>query len=108
MVYKRRELVDPKALLRAVQEVSEIAEEDEIAVALVGGFAMQIYGSNRFTKDIDVITDFTEPLDLPSEGPLTFGGEQVRAPNLANGVGQAVTRMGTVRTRAPWSTARWR
>ena len=72
MVYKQRELVDPKKLLEAVEEVSDIAEQTKSAVALVGGFAMQIYGSNRFTKDIDVITDDVEPLNMQNEKQLTF------------------------------------
>ena len=79
---KKRELVDPKRLLEAVEEMADIANHETVNIALVGGFAMQVYGSDRFTKDIDVVTDSTTPLEsLAVEGKLTFGGEQVIASN---------------------------
>jgi hypothetical protein len=51
--------------------------------ALVGGVAMQVYGSDRLTKDVDFALD-QEPSDkrnLRKIKPLGFGGESYRAPN---------------------------
>ena len=49
------DLIDGESATEAIQIVSEIAEANEIEWALVGGVAMAIYGSDRTTKDIDII-----------------------------------------------------
>jgi hypothetical protein len=45
----------------------------KIPVALCGGYAMQLYGSDRQTKDIDFLA--AAPLAKPSSGKLSFGGD---------------------------------
>lgn len=53
-------------------------------IALIGGAAMQFYGSDRFTKDVDFIADDTEPADSASDlrriSALSFGGGRYIAP----------------------------
>lgn len=52
------------------------------SIALIGGAAMQFYGSDRFTQDVDFIADDTAPADADSlddisiSGILTFGGKR--------------------------------
>jgi hypothetical protein len=46
-----------------------------VRIALLGGFALQQYGSDRLTGDIDIAAP--EVLDgLPAGKALTFGGVQ--------------------------------
>lgn len=62
-------------LLDAAKRVGSRAETPTDSPAIVGGLAMQIWGSPRLTADIDVIADD----DLGYEGePLTFGGVRTR------------------------------
>ncbi len=58
--------------VEAVQQVSKLAVQEEIAWAIVGGLAMHLYGSERLTKDVDIIA--SKNLSLTPEHPLTFGG----------------------------------
>jgi hypothetical protein len=80
-VTKRRQRVrvDAAQLAKAIDHLADLAERDELDLALAGGYAMQVYGSDRFTQDIDVLSD--ETLGWPVEGPLTFGGDRTYAPN---------------------------
>jgi hypothetical protein len=57
-----------------VKAVAELAEANDASWALVGGLAMALYGSDRNTKDIDIIAD--KLLPLKSEGRLRQGGER--------------------------------
>lgn len=41
--------------IEAAQEVGELAAQEEIEWALAGGLAMHLYGSQRLTKDVDII-----------------------------------------------------
>ncbi len=68
-------MIDTKTGLEAALRLSKIAESDGIVWALVGGLAMHLYGSDRLTKDVDVIAD--KLLNLPSGnilGHLKQGG----------------------------------
>jgi len=77
---KRRPHVDPARLDAAAVEVASIAEGEHVRVALIGGYAMQHYGSERLTGDLDVAaTDRIR--GLPRGKALSFGGEQTRARN---------------------------
>jgi hypothetical protein len=69
----------PKRFLRAeeideaIAEVSALARSTGAHVALAGGCAMQIYGSQRLTVDVDVVA--SGPVrGLKPTVPLTFGG----------------------------------
>jgi predicted TIM-barrel fold metal-dependent hydrolase len=69
----KTKFLDPKEIEEAITEVAELARTGEVDVALVGGAAMEIYGSDRLTKDIDFAVDMHIP-GLPVLRPLTFGG----------------------------------
>lgn len=53
-------------------------------IALIGGAALHFYGSDRFTKDVDFISDDTRPADESSDleaiSRLSFGGRRYMAP----------------------------
>lgn len=67
-------LLDEESATEAIETVAEIAGENEIEWALVGGLAMALYGSDRTTKDIDIIADKLLPLE--KVGDLVQGGER--------------------------------
>lgn len=69
-------LLDDESATKAIEAVSEIAEQHKIDWALAGGLAVILYGSDRLTKDVDIIA--TRILPLESEGILVQGGERYR------------------------------
>jgi hypothetical protein len=68
------DLLDEESATEAIQTVAEIARENNIEWALVDGLAMAIYGSDRTTKDIDIVADKLLPLE--NAGLLRQGGER--------------------------------
>ncbi len=50
-------MIDTKTGLEATLKIGEIAKSEKVAWALVGGLAMHLYGSDRLTKDVDIIAD---------------------------------------------------
>jgi len=65
--------LDPREIEDTISEIAELAHSQGIEVALVGGVAMEIYGSDRLTRDVDVAA--REPLhDLVPLHRLAFGG----------------------------------
>ena len=71
------DVIDEETASQAIDIVSKIADENDIDWALVGGLAMNFYGSDRLTKDIDVIAN--KRLPVPKEtivGQLRQGGER--------------------------------
>lgn len=68
------ELLDEESAVEAIEIVDELAGENNIDWALVGGLAMALYGSDRTTKDIDIIADKLLPLE--KVGDLVQGGER--------------------------------
>lgn len=65
--------LSPQQIEQAIEEASSIARDEELQIALVGGAAMQLYGSDRFTKGVDFITSEI-PQSVKSEHKLSFGG----------------------------------
>jgi hypothetical protein len=66
-------MIDTKTGLEATLKIGEIAGKNGISWALVGGLAMHLYGSDRLTKDVDIIADSL--LELPTIlGHLKQGG----------------------------------
>jgi len=51
------DLLDEESATQAIQTIAEIAEENDIQWALVGGLAMAVYGSDRTTRDINIIAN---------------------------------------------------
>ena len=68
------DLLDEESAAQAIETVARIAAENGIDWALAGGLAMAIYGSDRTTKDIDIIADKLLPLE--NQGLLKQGGER--------------------------------
>ena len=71
------DVIDEESASQAIEFISKLAEENGIDWALVGGLAMNLYGSDRLTKDIDMIS--TQRLPMPKEkivGQLRQGGER--------------------------------
>ena len=67
-------LLDEDSAIETIEKVAEIAEQNGVGWALVGGLAMVVYGSDRTTKDIDIIADKLLPLE--KVGDLVQGGER--------------------------------
>lgn len=73
-----RKLLDSRLLAEVSRGVSSLAEKEGVRVALLGGVAMQFYGSPRLTADVDFVSDGTlsETDELKSTGVLSFGGKK--------------------------------
>lgn len=69
--------IDTETGLTALEQVAATAEKENAKWALIGGIAMHIYGSDRMTSDVDVISE--KILSLEAERPLGFGGERYRS-----------------------------
>jgi hypothetical protein len=67
-------LLDEESAIEAIETVAEIAQENNVNWVLVGGLAMALYGSDRMTKDIDIIA--AKLLPLEKVGELRQGGER--------------------------------
>ncbi len=76
----RKKFLAPEILQEAAEQVVAIARAEDTAIILIGGYAMQIYGSDRLTGDIDFAAEAMLE-HLPNGKPLSFGGEQTTAPN---------------------------
>lgn len=71
------DVIDENSASQAVEIISKLAEENGIDWALVGGLAMNLYGSDRLTKDIDIIADKLLPMsEKQIVGRLKQGGER--------------------------------
>lgn len=78
--YKNSRLLSPEVLYAGVAEVANLAAAEGVKVVLVGGLAMQMYGSDRLTGDIDFASNgFVS--SLPRRRLLTFGGVQTVTPS---------------------------
>jgi hypothetical protein len=77
----RRKFISPEQINWAIDLMKSVAEQQGITVILIGGVAMQAYGSPRLTKDIDFAVDqsFNRPPVLSFLGPINFGGEALVA-----------------------------
>lgn len=65
--------LDPREMLAAIDEVGRLAKHARIRVAIGGGMAMQVYGSDRLTKDVDFLAE--DHIQLPVRlAALSFGG----------------------------------
>ena len=59
--------------IKAAELISQIADDNDIAIALAGGIAMHIYGFTRATTDVDMLAKSVLPLE--AKRPIDFGGE---------------------------------
>lgn len=76
----RHRFLSPDLLVEAVGEVAALARREGVRIALIGGFALQLHGSDRLTGDIDIAAD-ARLRALPRGKALSFGGEATQAPN---------------------------
>lgn len=68
-----KRFLDAEQIEEALTEVASLSEAAGVKVALVGGVALQLYGSDRFTKDVDFVGDGEFP-GLSDVGRLSLGG----------------------------------
>src|SRR5580698_1698656 len=69
-----RRALDPKEVDEAISFVEQVTRSTRIEVAICGGIAMQVYGSDRFTRDVDFVVSRV-PAEQEGVGkPLSFGG----------------------------------
>lgn len=54
---RKTKFLDPHAADAAIAEVTGTAGLEQISIALIGGLAMQLYGSDRLTTDVDFVAD---------------------------------------------------
>ena len=68
------DLLDADSAMQAIETVGSLADQNGIDWALAGGLAVILYGSDRLTKDVDVIA--AKRLPLESRSVLVQGGER--------------------------------
>jgi hypothetical protein len=76
----RKKFFGPTLLAEAVNQVGALAKAEGVRVALIGGFALQLFDSDRATGDVDFAAK-ERVRALPRGKALSFGGEQTVAPN---------------------------
>lgn len=72
---KENLMIDTKTGIEATLKIGALAKAEKVRWALIGGLAMHLYGSDRLTKDVDIIAD--DLLKIPAEkilGQLKQGG----------------------------------
>ena len=68
------DLLDDESAMQTIETLGKLADDNKIDWALAGGLAVILYGSDRLTKDVDIIA--SKKLPLQSEGILVQGGER--------------------------------
>ena len=68
--------LDEDSAKEAIAAVAELAAESGIAWALAGGLAMILYGSDRLTKDVDIVAERILPKKFKVDGVLRQGGQR--------------------------------
>lgn len=68
------DLLDDESAMETIETVGQLANENNIEWALAGGLAVILYGSDRLTKDVDIVA--SKKLPLESKGNLVQGGER--------------------------------
>ncbi len=68
--------LDEDSAKEAITAVGDCADENGIDWALAGGLAMILYGSDRLTKDVDIIASQLLPSKFRVAGRLRQGGER--------------------------------
>ncbi len=77
---RRKKFLSTEVLDRIANEMTRRARQQGINVAVAGGLAMQIYGSDRLTMDVDFVAD-RKIEGLPVQGEITFGGDKLLSPD---------------------------
>lgn len=79
--YIANNYLSPDIIDASIDEVHRLARLDRQSVALAGGIAMQVYGSDRFTGDIDVIAEAPIPGIRAEQELALISGYSGRLPN---------------------------
>jgi hypothetical protein len=79
MIRRSSRFLDPAKIDAALAEIARAVDAHKVALA--GGVALQAWGSDRFTANIDVISSTRIPLLKNRAQPLAFGGDQTVAGN---------------------------
>ena len=77
---KKTRFLDAQEIERGIEEVAQLAAAQGVRVALIGGAALQLLGSDRLTKGIDFAAD-RQLAGLPALGTLDFGGIKATTPS---------------------------
>ncbi len=72
---QRKKVLSIEEIDAALAEIAALAHQRQINLVLVGGVALQMYGGDRFTADVDFAASDPIP-DLKPERELSFGGYQ--------------------------------
>jgi len=76
---RRKKFLDASQIIEAIKEAAAIARKQHVRIALAGGCAMQIYGSDRLTADVDLLASGYP--EVVRKGVLSFGGITTTAKN---------------------------
>jgi hypothetical protein len=80
---RRDKWIDPERVNEIILMLNQLSKEQGFHFALVGGVALQYLGSDRFTKDVDVVADAALDAEgkLTVIGPINFGGTAYQTPS---------------------------
>lgn len=80
---KRDKWIDPERVNEIISMLNRLSKQQGFHFALVGGVALQYLGSDRFTKDVDVVANAVlDPIEqLKVLGPINFGGTAYQTPS---------------------------
>jgi hypothetical protein len=76
---RRKKFLDASQITGAITEAAALAHKQHLRIALAGGCAMQIYGSDRLTADVDLLASGYP--EVTRKGILSFGGIKTAAKN---------------------------
>lgn len=74
----RRRALTVDEIGASIDEILVLAKRQRFRVALAGGVAMQVHGSDRYTRDVDFLAS-RSPTGVKVVRPLGFGGVQMIA-----------------------------
>ena len=77
---KSVKFLDPREIEETIIEVAELARRYDLEIALIGGVAMAVYGSDRLTKDVDFASCDEYLPELSPLKQLSFGGVAATTP----------------------------
>lgn len=82
MVFRER-FIDLGQINDSIAIIKNMAREQGFHAVLIGGVALQAYGSPKLTKDIDFALDrpLEDPGVLRKTKPISFGGARYISPN---------------------------
>jgi hypothetical protein len=73
------DVLDEDSAMQTIEIITKLAKENNTDWAIVGGLAMLLYGSDRLTKDIDIIANKLLPMSQDKiVGKLKQGGERFK------------------------------